>query len=421
MKNSINKETVTHQLFRVYSMSSLFNQGRNFLEQQGRAIGALAETFTGEEEPATANEEVVLGNKRVPDTENVDATNPSTEAVEEFRRLRYPLTLSHNYPARIIFKAVKVDGVDIAKNIGDTFTSLLEKANNFALKITGESFTSSVADEKVPEETAEVIEEAENQSKAAVQSYENNQGGKVVGIVELPLQRDLRFSDNAQYETANLGVLGGALEQGLRGQNAFAGATRNGQLVPTASALAAAAVAKGAGEVAGALIGKLAAGNAGAILGVSAAGGAFEGLSPAVRSATRIASAPNQRTLFQQVQIRSFAFTFKMIANNAQEAQEIKNIVKFFRQELYPEKIALGESGVPLAYKFPNMFEIQVRNKNGVNPAFDIQRCYLRDIQTSFNSTASGMYNDGNFVEVDISLAFQEIVALDKQKIRDGY
>jgi hypothetical protein len=420
MKNSINKETVTHQLFRVYSMSSLFNQGRNFLEQQGRAISALAETFTGEEEPATANEEVVLGNKRVPDTENVDATNPSTEAVEEFRRLRYPLTLSHNYPARIIFKAVKVDGVDIAKNIGDTFTSLLEKANNFALKITGESFTSSVADEKVPEETAEVIEEAENQSKAAVQSYENNQGGKVVGIVELPLQRDLRFSDNAQYETANLGVLGGALEQGLRGQNAFAGATRNGQLVSTASALAAAAVAKGAGEVAGAAIGSKF-GTPGAIVGASALGGTLEGLSPAVRSATRIASAPNQRTLFQQVQIRSFAFTFKMIANNAQEAQEIKNIVKFFRQELYPEKIALGESGVPLAYKFPNMFEIQVRNKNGVNPAFDIQRCYLRDIQTSFNSTASGMYNDGNFVEVDISLAFQEIVALDKQKIRDGY
>ena len=373
------------------------------------------------QEPATATEEVVLANKSVPDTENVDATNPSTEAVEEFRRYRYPLTLSQNYPARIIFKAVKVDGVDIAKNIEDTFTSLIEKANDFALKITGESFTSSVADKKVPEETAEVIEEAEKQSKAAVQSYENNQGGKVVGIVELPLQRDLRFSDNAQYETANLGVLGGALEQGLRGQNAFAGATRNGQLAPTASALAAAAVAKGAGEVAGALVGKLAAGNAGAVLGVTALGGAFEGLSPAVRSATRIASAPNQRTLFQQVNIRSFAFTFKMIANNAQEAQEIKNIVKFFRQELYPEKIALGESGVPLAYKFPNMFEIQVRNKNGVNPAFDIQRCYLRDIQTSFNSTASGMYSDGSFVEVDISLAFQEIVALDKQKIRDGY
>lgn len=402
-------------------MSSFLNQGRNFLEQQGRALGALVDNFTDEKEPATATEEVELASKRVPDTENVDATNPSTEAVEEFRRYRYPLTLSQNYPARIIFKAVKVDGVDIAKNIGDTFTSLIEKANDFALKITGESLTSSVADEKVPEETAQVIEEAENQSKAAVQSYENNQGGKVVGIVELPLQRDLRFSDNAQYETANLGILGGALEQGLRGQNAFAGATRNGQLVSTASALAAAAVAKGAGEVAGALIGKLAAGNAGAVLGVSALGGAFEGLSPGVRSATRIASAPNQRTLFQQVNIRSFAFTFKMIANNAQEAQEIKNIVKFFRQELYPEKIALGESGVPLAYKFPNMFEIQVRNKNGVNPAFDIQRCYLRDIQTSFNSTASGMYNDGSFVEVDISLAFQEIVALDKQKIRDGY
>ena len=110
-----------------------------------------------------------------------------------------------------------------------------------------------------------------------------------------------------------------------------------------------------------------------------------------------------------------------MIANNAREAEEIKNIVKFFRQELYPEKISLGESGVPLGYKFPNVFDIQVKNKNNDDAAFKIQQCYLRDIQTSFNSTASGMYNDGQFVEVDISLAFQEIVALDKQKIRDGY
>jgi len=102
--------------------------------------------------------------------------------------------------------------------------------------------------------------------------------------------------------------------------------------------------------------------------------------------------------------------------------EQIRNIVKFFREELYPEKISLGETGVPLGYEFPNMFEIDVVNKDGSNPAFNIQRCYLRDVTTSFNGASSGMYYDGNFIEVDISLRFQEAVALDKEKVKNrGY
>lgn len=396
----------------------------------------MAEPYTNSPEPATAVEEVVVAEQTLPDDQNDEATNPSTEQVEKARNLRYPLTISNNYPARIVFRAIKVEGVDIAKKIGDNFEtvrddfrSLLKKGVTLlpgggeVLSNLGfaEETTASVSDSKVTENEKSEIIKADKQGRAAFQSYENGQGGEVVGTVTLPLQRDLRFSDNAQYETANLGVLGAGLEQGLRGGNPFEGVTRNGQLLQASSAIAAAAVAKGVGEAAGAAVGALTAGGPGAVLGASALGGAFDGLSPAVRSATRIATAPNQRTLFQQVNIRSFAFTFKMIANNRQEAEEIKNIVKFFRQELYPEKIPLGETGVPLAYKFPNMFEIDVRNAQGNNPAFKIQRCYLRDIQTAFNSTATGMHDDGSFIEVDISLAFQEIVALDKQKIRDGY
>jgi hypothetical protein len=110
-----------------------------------------------------------------------------------------------------------------------------------------------------------------------------------------------------------------------------------------------------------------------------------------------------------------------MIARNKREATTIKNIVKFFRQEMYPEVIPLGSSGVPLAYKFPNVFEIDIRNANNENPGFKIQRCYLRDVQTSFNSTAAGMFEDGQFIEVDVTLSFVEITALDKAKIKQGY
>jgi len=144
-------------------------------------------------------------------------------------------------------------------------------------------------------------------------------------------------------------------------------------------------------------------------------------LGGAVGGATRIASAPNARSLFKSVGMRKFSFDFQMVANSPEEQKQIKAIVKMFRQELYPEKIAIGSSGVPLGYKFPNLFEIEVKNKFGQNPGFKIQRCYLENVTTAFNETSRGMYSDGQFIDVSVAVTFVEIVALDKQKVRLGY
>ena len=380
------------------------------------------------EEPNTATEEVVIAEEKSTEDVNREATDPSEESQEESRDFKYPLTLSKSFPATIKFTAVKTEGVDISEKMMKAFDYVMGmKENMFGAAEDGMTEEGTIGNTVIRLQNGESLtdilfkaEEGKAQQASYFQTYENKGGGERVGSVKLPLQRDLRYSDLAQYETANLGLVGGALEGAMQGQNPFAGASSNGQLSSTASALAAAAIAKGAGEVLGAAIGS-AFGSAGAVVGASALGDTMGGLSPAVRSATRIASAPNQRTLFQQVGIRSFAFAFKMVANSHEEALEVRNIVKFFRQELYPEKIPLGDSGVPLAYKFPNMFEIDIKNNYGENPAFKIQRCYLRDVQTSFNSTGTGMHWDGNFVEVDISLAFQEIVTLDKEKIRGGF
>jgi hypothetical protein len=410
----------------------------------------LEQQYTiGDQDPRpSSNETIVIAESKVSDSQNQEAVDGSVESIEESRDFKYPLTLSKSYPARIVFRAVKVEGVDIAEQIGDLVSFVektiddlesrgrgvlgpsLNRIGGNALPLQGEeqknrsrlqeSTTASVGDEK-----ASGIERRETAGTVSnFKTFENKGPGESFGKVTLPLQRDLRYSDLAQYETANLGTLGGGLESFIQGQgrNPFAGATLDDQRITSAGAsLAAAAVAKGAGGVVGAAIGGASFGGVGAVLGVTALGDAFSGLGPAVKSATRITSAPNQRTLFQQVGIRTFVFTFKMIANNRDEAQEVKNIVKFFRQELYPEKILIGESGIPLAYKFPNMFEIDIKNRYDDNPAFKIQRCYLRDVQTSFNSIATGMHQDGNFVEVDISLSFQEIAALHKQQIRDGF
>ena len=332
------------------------------------------------------------------------------------RKFRYPLSMpisGKGYPGTITFKSIHIEpSLDVAASIGSSF----DKASRL---IQGEDTTSAedLASKEISNQLLDERRRTSGIDKSSTVSYENHSSGVVVGKVILPLQRDLRFNDQVAYETANLGVIGAGLESALQGKNPFEGATNgDGTFTSAASALAAQAVAKASGVGVGAFVGKLAGGTlGGAVLGA----GATEGLGDAVKSSTRIASAPNQRTLFKEVQLRQFAFTFKLIANSELEAEEIKQIVKFFRQELYPEKLVVGDNKIPFAYKFPNVFQIDIKNQYGLNPASKIQRCYLRDVQTVYNSTGAGLHTDGSFVEVDISLSFQEISALDKNMIKN--
>ena len=369
------------------------------------------------EERANRASPVVTGEVVLHDETTKPApTTTDVKTTTKVREYRYPLSMPTGgikFPGSITFTAYEIKGLDISGKIGGLFSSL---ARNVYRKDGDETTADKETDPKVIEQQKKDLAEV----STALQTYENLSGGVKQGSVILPLQRDLRFSDNVAYETANLGILGGGLETALGGKNPFAGPTKgDGSFMTAATAIAAQAVAKRSGTILGAIagdrFGKSALG--GAVLG----SGATEALGDAVKSATRIASTPNQRTLFKEVSLRQFAFTFKMIATSAAEADQIKSIVKFFRQELYPEKITLGENKVPIGYKFPNVFQIDVKNQFGRDAAHKIQRCYLRDVQTSYNATGNGLLTDGNFIEVDISLSFQEVSALDKNKVRDEF
>mgnify|MGYP001226936870 CR=1 FL=1 len=72
---------------------------------------------------------------------------------------------------------------------------------------------------------------------------------------------------------------------------------------------------------------------------------------------------PHVRAVFNQVSRRTFSYSFELIPNNAKENRIIKEIVKFFRANMYPETENLeNEEGVLLedyVYKFPNKFDIE--------------------------------------------------------------
>ena len=173
------------------------------------------------EEPNTATEEVVIAEEKSTEDVNREATDPSEESQEESRNFKYPLTLSKSFPATIKFTAVKTEGVDIAEKIGkligetkdalvDAVQSVGETSYRYATGISEGGRTGLAAEAPATKARVET-EKGEAQQASYFQTYENKGGGERVGSVTLPLQRDLRYSDLAQYETANLGLAGGAL------------------------------------------------------------------------------------------------------------------------------------------------------------------------------------------------------------------
>lgn len=374
---------------------------------------------------------------------------------------RYPLSIDTDYPVRIIFSAYELDftevqdfkdiesevdnirgyvksGVDSILNEEDP-AERLRKAAAVAGVAVGTGAVASLTDSKIATgagvaggttlglitaggNIGEFGTSASNIAKKSVglTSYDNYTKGKLVGTVTLPLQRGLMYNDASTYNQGatnfGQGIIGaaGSLISGENGElNQASGGLLSQVLSRVVGAGAVAALAKPAG-----------------MAGLGALAGAIgaEPLANFAKEASRVTLNPNLRTLFEGVQIRSFPMAFRMVAKSEQEAREVKNIVKFLRAEVYPETsdvtLSDGTTTLPFGYKFPNVFDIQIKDTKGDNPAFDIQRCYLNSVTTTFNQTATGMYKGAEnnyFIEVDLQLEFVEVMTMDKGKVEGGF
>ncbi len=134
----------------------------------------------------------------------------------------------------------------------------------------------------------------------------------------------------------------------------------------------------------------------------------------------------NVEMLFQGVNIRTaFQFTFDLIPRSQSEAEEIKTIIRTFKQEMTPRKGATGSTGGGFFVKSPNVFRIQYRTGSKPHPFLNkFKPCALTNM--SVNYSGSGQYatfNDATPVHMILSLQFQElspIYAEDYQNIKEG-
>lgn len=332
-----------------------------------------------------------------------EESTPAEEENKNLKDLEYPLNNADEYKGRLVFNVMQ----DAETDIGNVLSSVVEGGISGIVETFG-NFISAIGSDN-PEEVQKAANKFEG-NESSTQTVSKPKGLTETGRrVSLYLPVGLQYRDNVAYENMDLGGMGGAAEAGLKsGAGAIKGLVEGG-MKTLSSGLS---------------------GNANkdmaALATVKIMSNFPDEISGAFRSATGVTSNPNTRVLFKSVALREFAFAFKFIATSAREAEEIKEIIKLFRTELYPENInldleAAAGSSISIGYKFPNKFRIDVEY-DGKEIATKIKPCYLRDVSVTYNNTSMSMHSDGNFQEIEMSLSFQESRTLNRKDVdEDGF
>lgn len=137
---------------------------------------------------------------------------------------------------------------------------------------------------------------------------------------------------------------------------------------------------------------------------------------------------PNTKALFRGVDIRTFTFSFTFIPISEAEANVVNRIIAQFRESLYPE--AEGA----FFYKFPDKFNVIIHSGQtsfGNDPGAGMSATassliktkpsYLTNVNVVYNPNLSAWHKDGNPVETQLELTFQEGETLTAEDIRGGF
>lgn len=135
---------------------------------------------------------------------------------------------------------------------------------------------------------------------------------------------------------------------------------------------------------------------------------------------TRQSLNPNTKVMFERVNIRTFNFSFNFIPNSKAEADTIREIIKMFRVNMYPEV----SDEFSLFMKYPPQFEITAYpagDKTDIENHIKWLPSYLTSSQHNFNTTATTYHQDGAPVDSTLSLTFSENVTMSKKDVEEGF
>lgn len=317
--------------------------------------------------------------------------------------MKYPLEDQDDFQGRIVFEAWTQKGIDGEAALAAAKQLLKEQKRNFKTLLGDDNTTTGTTgvtnEEKIP-----FIKNCGQKTDTKSKTTSSVNSMPTGRAVQLYLQPSLQFQSAANYGPVDMGVLGTAVEAGINSGGGMLASAYN------------AVKTQGMSLIDG-LLDEFKS-DAGRVALARVAQYAPDFVEQGVRAANQVVVNPNTRLMFNNMGLRMFAFTFKMVPKSADEAKEIENIIKFFREEQHPEAITVG--GIKAGYKFPNKFKITMYYGSKVlEPR--IGMCYLQAVNVTYNGSSMAMHQDGKFSEYELTLTFSEERAIDKQDIKDGY
>ena len=122
---------------------------------------------------------------------------------------------------------------------------------------------------------------------------------------------------------------------------------------------------------------------------------------------------PNLELLFQKPSLRPFSFQFKLSARNKEEAQDIVRIIRFFKQNMAPQKGGgSGGESANLFLKAPNTFQIHYMHEGSKEHPYigRAKECAMTSFEVDY--TPDGNYStlrDGFMTSYTISMSLKEL------------
>jgi hypothetical protein len=222
-------------------------------------------------------------------------------------------------------------------------------------------------------------------------SFSGSNKGSALGTATLPIQPGISDSNVVSWGENSMDAISAA------GSAAALAAIKGGA---EGAGEAAETATKGVADYKGDIQKAIAASFAGA------ATGANQGF---LTRATGAVLNNNLELLFQGPSLRSFTFTFSMSARFKEEAEEIRKIIRFFKQGM-----SVKRSESALFLQTPNIFDIQYLHKGKEHPYINqIKTCALQNLVVNYTPAGNyATYDDGAMTQYDMTLTFGEIEPL---------
>jgi hypothetical protein len=120
--------------------------------------------------------------------------------------------------------------------------------------------------------------------------------------------------------------------------------------------------------------------------------------------------------VFEGIDRRSFAFTFKMLPTSAAEAQAIEDIVTAFRYHAMPEIDGSDPTGRTMT--IPSTFDIEYHPNTHLHK---ISTSVLESVDIQYGGERVQFFTDDQPVETQLTLNFKELEIITKKRIMDGF